>query len=91
MNIKLLTTIGFLAVLIGCASPQPSSSGYLPDYARMKPTEHLEEYWADTQQIKKSVAPNISLGEVSAEDIHDKDNVTVADCLSWLRKGLPEE
>ena len=76
-------------ILLGCAS-SPSNSGYLPDYARMKPTEHLEEYWANTQQIKKSAAPNISLGEVSATGISDKNNVTVADCISWLRKGLLE-
>jgi hypothetical protein len=74
-------------ILAGCTST-PTTSGYLSDYSRLKPTEHLEEYWADTKKIKKSDAPNIYLGEVSAAGISDKENVKVTDCIAWLRKDL---
>jgi len=74
-------------VLAGCTST-PTTSGYLSDYSHLKPGKHLEEYWADTQQIKKSKGPNINLGKISIAGIHDKGGVTVADCISSLKTGL---
>ena len=75
------------AILAGCTST-PTTSGYLSDYGRLKPGKYLEEFWADTSQIVKSEAPNIHLGEISAPGISDKNNVTVTDCISWLRNSL---
>ena len=76
-------------ILAGCsATPEPTASGYLSDYHRMKPGSYLEEYWVDTKQVKKSEPPNIVLGEISAPGIIGKEGITVADCISWLTTGL---
>jgi len=86
LRLSIIISVSCL-ILSGCTST-PTTSGYLSDYSRLKPTEYLEEYWADTKQIKKSDAPNIYLGEVSAVGISDKENVRVTDCVAWLRKDL---
>jgi len=76
-------------ILAGCsATPEPSTSGYLSDYNRLKPGTYLEEFWVDTNQVNQSEPPNIVLGEISAPGIRDKEGVTVANCINWLTKGL---
>lgn len=82
-----ITAIVSGLILVACTST-PTTSGYLSDYSRMKPTEHLEEYWADTKSIRKSDAPNIFIGEVSAPGVSDRENVKVSDCIAWLKKDL---
>lgn len=74
-------------LLAGCSST-PTTSGYLSDYSQLKPGKYLEEFWADTGLIDKSEAPNIHLGEISTPGISDKNNVTVTECISWLRNSL---
>ena len=76
-------------ILAGCSStPPPVTSGYLSDYHRLKPGTYLEEFWIDTGQVIKSEPPSIVLGEISAPGITDKEDVTVANCISWLTTGL---
>lgn len=77
-------------ILAGCSSsiPMPVESGYLSDYSRLQPGDHLERYWVDTNLVKKSEPPNIVLGTISAPGITDHEDVTVADCITWLTTGL---
>ena len=79
-------------ILAGCSStPIPVESGYLADYTRLRPATHLTQYWVDTDLIIKSEPPNIALGTISAPGIIDKEGVTVADCIGWLKTGLLSE
>ncbi len=76
-----------LGSLIGCASA-PATSGYLANYDRLQPGEHLEKFWANTAQIQKAESVTVHLREVQTEMITDQKDVSVADCAAWLTAEL---
>jgi hypothetical protein len=85
--ITFVAAIVAAASLGGCTSV-PTTSGYLADYDRLNQGQHLDQYWADASIVQSREPLVILLSEVSGDEITDKKDVTVEDCVSWLRAGL---
>ena len=85
--ILLLVMLVPTAVYVGGAST-PTRSGYLDDYAHLRPGRHLDEYWVNSDAIVKSGSAKIVIGEINTNMIKNKKGVTVAQCSEWLKSGL---
>ena len=89
MNYIKLGGMVLLACLIAdthAASPKPS--GFLKDYSQLVEGEYLEAVWADMPAIQRSEAPEIMLGDIAMVGVSDGKDVSVTDCVSWLKRDI---
>ena len=76
------------ALLFVGACGTAKQTGYLQNYQNLRPGKYVENYWSNSELVRKHQNSRLQLMSINTGKISDQPGVTVEDCKDWVKIGL---